>query len=132
MRIGALVEATGVSRRLLRYYEEQGLLRPARQPNGYREYAEADVVTVGRIRALLGAGLPTAVIARILACVHDDGARLVPSGCPGVINHLRREHARIDDAITQLRTSQEALDALLDAALRHSHDAITEGESQVS
>ncbi|MER6343512.1 MerR family transcriptional regulator [Streptomyces sp. NPDC001595] len=126
MRIGALAQATGVSARLLRYYEEQGLLRPVRRPNGYREYAATDIAAVGRIRTLLGAGLPTAVIARILACVPDDSAQPVPSGCPDAIAHLRREHARIDDLMTQLRTSQQALGALLDAALQHPHSEITE------
>jgi DNA-binding transcriptional MerR regulator len=78
VRIGALARETGVSERLLRYYEEQGLLRPARLPNGYREYAESDVTTVAHIRALLDVGLPTTVLARILHCVHDDGERARP------------------------------------------------------
>ena len=64
MRIGVLARETGVSERLLRYYEEQGLLRPARRSNGYREYAASDVVAVSHIRSLLAAGLPTAVIAQ--------------------------------------------------------------------
>lgn len=51
MRIGALERATGVNRRLLRYYEEQGLLRPTRLANGYREYSESDVTSVRHIRA---------------------------------------------------------------------------------
>ncbi|MFF1608874.1 MerR family transcriptional regulator [Amycolatopsis sp. NPDC058278] len=121
MRIGALARRTGVSERLLRYYEEQGLLRPARRANGYREYGEPDIVTVGRIRALLAAGLPTTVIAQILHCVHTDGERLVPEPCPDMVTHLRREHARIDEAIGQLRASQRALGALLTAA-QEQHD----------
>jgi DNA-binding transcriptional MerR regulator len=48
MRIGELSRRTGVNERLLRYYEEQGLLRPDRLPSGYRVYAESDVQTVGR------------------------------------------------------------------------------------
>ena len=59
MRIGALAERTGVSRRLLRYYEEQGLITPSRTLNGYREYAEAHVYVVLQITGLLDAGLPT-------------------------------------------------------------------------
>lgn len=41
MRIKQLSERTGVSSRLLRYYEEQGLLRPRREENGYRDYEES-------------------------------------------------------------------------------------------
>ncbi|WP_336216272.1 MerR family transcriptional regulator [Nonomuraea sp. LPB2021202275-12-8] len=120
MRIGDLVHATGVNRRLLRYYEEQGLLRPLRLANGYREYAESDVAAVRHIRALLAAGLPTAVIARLLHCVHDDGERLVASACPGVITHLRRERHRIAEAINRLQSSQDALDTMITVALRQS------------
>ncbi|GLY88725.1 MerR family transcriptional regulator [Actinoallomurus iriomotensis] len=117
MRIGALAQRTGVSRRLLRYYEEQGLLRPRRLANGYREFAESDVTAVRHIRDLLAAGLPTTVIARLLDCVHDDGERLVPSSCPGMVTDLRRERHRIAEAITRLQSSQQALDTMLAAAL---------------
>jgi DNA-binding transcriptional MerR regulator len=116
MRIGDLAHETGVSRRLLRYYEEQGLLRPVRLVNGYREYTQADIATVRHIRAMLAAGLPTAVIARVLHCVHGDDALVVPSGCPAFIEDLRRERVRIAETITQLQSSQGMLDAMLDAA----------------
>jgi DNA-binding transcriptional MerR regulator len=44
MKIGELAERTGVSRRLLRYYEEQGPITSSRRAfNGYREYAEPHV-----------------------------------------------------------------------------------------
>lgn len=36
MRVGEIVRRIGVSERLLRYYEEQGLLHPDRLPSGYR------------------------------------------------------------------------------------------------
>jgi DNA-binding transcriptional MerR regulator len=114
MRIGALEDATGVSRRLLRYYEEQGLLRPTRLANGYRDYSEADVATVRRIRLLLAAGLPTAVINPILDCFHDDGGgRMTSSGCAGVITHLHRERARIAEEIERLQASHQALESML-------------------
>ncbi|MFI7640243.1 MerR family transcriptional regulator [Nonomuraea sp. NPDC049400] len=113
MRIGDLAHRTGVSRRLLRYYEEQGLLRPVRMPNGYREYGEPDVAAVRHIRTMLAAGLPTAVIARLLDCVHDDGDRMVPTACPGMVSNLRRERERISATIEQLQTSQRALDTML-------------------
>ncbi|WP_327129471.1 MerR family transcriptional regulator [Streptomyces sp. NBC_01727] len=83
MRIGDISRETAVSRRLLRYYEEQGLLQPKRRTNGYREYTESDIVAVRHIRVLLAAGLPTTVIARILHCIRDDGEGVVPSGLSG-------------------------------------------------
>jgi DNA-binding transcriptional MerR regulator len=115
MRIGALARQTGVSERLLRYYEEQRLLRPHRLPSGYREYTDTDVATVRHIRALLAAGLPTSVIAEVLPCVLDDGDRMVPT-CPDMVGHLRRERARITETITQLETSRQLLDTVLAAA----------------
>ncbi|WP_407566456.1 MerR family transcriptional regulator [Streptomyces sp. 184] len=118
MRIGELAHRTGVSRRLLRYYEEQGLLRPVRLPNGYREYTDGDVAAVRHIRVLLDAGLRTAVIARVLHCVGDDGAahRLTTTGCPGVVARLSREHARITADIDRLDHSRQVLAALLGTA----------------
>ncbi|WP_129840925.1 MerR family transcriptional regulator [Streptomyces sp. RFCAC02] len=117
MRIGDVVRRTGVSQRLLRYYEEQGLLRPARLPNGYREYTEADVATVHRVRTLLDAGLGTAVIARLLDCVHEDGDVMALSSCPGTIGRLRREQARIAGEVARLQASHRALGTLLAATL---------------
>ncbi|GGP35288.1 MerR family transcriptional regulator [Saccharothrix coeruleofusca] len=115
MRIGEMVRRTGVSERLLRYYEEQGLLAPERLPSGYRVYREADVDAVRRIRALLTAGLPTAVIARVLPCVRDDGERLVPT-CSTLVAQLRRERERITSVIEQLQVSRGMLDEVIDAA----------------
>ncbi|MGW8888377.1 MerR family transcriptional regulator [Streptomyces sp. NPDC055749] len=122
MRIGDLARETGVSRRLLRYYEEQGLLSPVRLDNGYREYAEADVAGVRNIRAMLAAGLSTAVIAKLVHCVRDKAELRVPSGCPTFIGELRRERTRITDAITQLESSRRILDAVLDTAPREVSD----------
>ncbi|MCQ4206909.1 MerR family transcriptional regulator [Streptomyces longispororuber] len=116
MRIGDLAHETGVSRRLLRYYEEQGLLRPVRSDNGYREYADADVAMVRHIRTLLAAGLSTAVIGRVVHCVRDKDELTVPPGCPTFIGELQREHARITETISQLESSRRMLDAVLDTA----------------
>ncbi|HET6257948.1 MAG TPA: MerR family transcriptional regulator [Pseudonocardia sp.] len=112
MRIGALASRTGVSQRLLRYYEEQGMLEPARLPSGYREYSEADVGTVRRIRSLLAAGLTTSVIAQILPCAREETDRLVPV-CPELAARLNGERARLTSTITQLQNSRRILDGVL-------------------
>ncbi|RSN61934.1 MerR family transcriptional regulator [Actinomadura sp. WAC 06369] len=115
MRIGELSRRTGVHERLLRYYEEQQLLRPERRPSGYREYGEADVETVRRIRCLLAAGLGTATIAKILPCLRDEDERLVPT-CSDLLADLCRERERITQAITDLEISRAALDTVIAAA----------------
>jgi DNA-binding transcriptional MerR regulator len=115
VRIGELSRRTGVHERLLRYYEEQSLLRPERRPSGYREYGEGDVDTVRRIRSLLAAGLNTATIATVLPCLRDDGEHLVPT-CSDLLADLTKERERITRAITDLQSSRAALDKVIAAA----------------
>ncbi len=117
MLIGELSNLTGVSRRMIRYYEQQGLLASDRTTNGYRRYDDQAPAVVGHIRNLLAAGLPTATIAGLLQCVHGDPAQPVLSGCPGMVNGLQAERARIAAEISRLSTSQEVLDILLEAAV---------------
>ncbi|MEV5886693.1 MerR family transcriptional regulator [Streptomyces sp. NPDC052020] len=114
MRIGDLSRRTGVSVRLLRYYEEQGLLRPVRRPSGYREYREDDVRTVRNIRTLLGAGLSTRTIAALLPCMVDDGRMLAPA-CSGTLSDLQRERERIDRAVADLQAARAVLDTIVTA-----------------
>lgn len=66
MKIGDLAELTGVPPRMLRYYEQQGLLEPRRSPNGYRDYTVADVDRVEMIRYLIQSGLPTRLVRSVL------------------------------------------------------------------
>ncbi|WP_306189644.1 MerR family transcriptional regulator [Streptomyces sp. MK5] len=101
-----------MSRRSLRYYEEQGLLAPTRLPNGYREYDEHSVTVVRRIQILLSAGLGTSAVAEILPCTIDD--TVVLSGrCPELIDGLANERRRIDAAIDDLIAARDILDSLV-------------------
>ncbi len=109
-----------MSERLLRYYEEQGLLHPARLPSGYQVYAESDVDQVRRIRTLLSAGLPTTLIAQVLPCVRGGGGRLVP--CAGLVADLARERARIDARMDDLVASRRVLDAMITAGETEPYD----------
>ncbi|MFG2736311.1 MerR family transcriptional regulator [Streptomyces harbinensis] len=115
MRIGELSRRTGVSERLLRYYEEQGLLHPYRRPSGYREYQEGDVDVVRRIRTLLSAGLPTVLIAEVLPCMRDDGQKLIPT-CAEMLDDLHNSRARLSSVIDELSASRAVLDEVIAAA----------------
>ena len=53
LKIQELSQATGVSAKTIRFYEESGVLPPPpRKPNGYREYDQTDV---DRLRLVAGA-----------------------------------------------------------------------------
>src|SRR5260221_7001249 len=68
-RIGEFSRIARVSMRLLRYYDEIGLLRPVRTDpsNGYRYYAAAQLSELNRILVLRELGLTLEQIARALA-----------------------------------------------------------------
>ena len=48
---------SGVPRANIRYYEAQGLLTPQRAKNGYREYSEADLAVLEKIKLLRRLGV---------------------------------------------------------------------------
>lgn len=50
MTIKELEARTGMTRANIRFYEQEGLLSPARLPNGYRDYSEADAATLEKIK----------------------------------------------------------------------------------
>ncbi|MFF5424184.1 MULTISPECIES: MerR family transcriptional regulator [unclassified Streptomyces] len=111
MRIGELARETGVTVRLLRYYEEQGLLASARTPGGQRVYGSDAPAVVRRIRALLAAGLPTRVIAEVLACVCGSEAEIEPCLSPLLVARLDEIDARIEN----LQGARSSLAALVAA-----------------
>ncbi|MFD0409255.1 MerR family transcriptional regulator [Kitasatospora sp. NPDC127116] len=122
MRIGELARLTGVSTRLLRYYEEQGLLRPDRTAAGHREYGEQDTVRVWQIRSLLAAGLSTRIIVELLPCA--TGPVPVLEACPELLATLHDELADLDARIEDLSRSRRALSHCLATARDsgHAHD----------
>lgn len=107
MRIGELVRHTGASHRMLRYYEQQGLLCAQRSGNGYREYGPDAPATVAQIRGLLAAGIPTHVIRDILPCARGTGPTLIL--CPDLRAILRAELAGLESRIDCLRQNRDAL-----------------------
>lgn len=114
MLIGELAQRTGVATRLLRYYEEQGLLHPRRGTNGYRSYPEAAVARVARIRDLLAAGLNTDEIADLLPCAEHDGP---VQACEKSVRIMADRTAELDRRIADLDRQRAHLAAQLDASL---------------
>ena len=115
MRIGELAERSGASRRLLRYYEEQGLIFPTRGTNGYRDYDERYVDRVAQIRGLLDAGLPTRIIKELLPCLDKPRGIYLPNPSRRTIATLERERDRMTARIESLTTNRDAIAEYLEA-----------------
>lgn len=52
MKIKQVEELVGITKKNIRFYEEQGLLQIERAENGYREYHQKDVIRLQEIKLL--------------------------------------------------------------------------------
>ena len=105
---------------MLRYYEEQGLLRPGREGNGYRCYGPGTVELVQQIRGLLDAGLTTDIVRRILPFLEHPGEIAVHPRCPPETAALLQEEAeRIQCRIDCLARNRDAIRGYLDGIRQH-------------
>ena len=119
MKIGELSSRTGVSRRRLRYYEDQGVLASDRAENGYREYDHRAVERVVQVRGLLKSGLPVRIIRQILPCLDVPGILVCQSkATPEIVDAIAAEHDRISARIESLEQSREAVALYLIAVRR--------------
>ena len=59
MKINEVEALVGITKKNIRFYEEQGLLKPGRNSqNGYREYGEPEVELLRQIKLLRKLGVP--------------------------------------------------------------------------
>lgn len=111
LRVGDLAAQTGVSPRLLRHYENEGILPAQRSSTGQRLFTSSAVEQVQHIRQLLDAGLPIRIIRELIGCIHEPG-RLEPCAVPVLIEHLEGYDARI----AALVGTRDSLQGLIDSS----------------
>ena len=120
MKIGELASRAGTAPRLVRYYEQQGLLAPKREANGYRSYTDEDVDRLSQIVGLVQSGLPTRLVKALLDL--QDAAAADHPTCPRTVAELMAsELAGIEDRIRCLSQSR---DTILDVLVRTEHEAL--------
>ena len=104
---------SGVARANIRYYEAEGLLHPNRAENGYRDYSEADLVVLEKIKLLRRLGVTIEELKALtsggaaLSAVLDRrlADELAESAPPHAVQDRPRER-RVDE--NRRRTAGEA------------------------
>ena len=72
MNIGEAAKATGISAKMIRYYEDSGLIGPvARTASGYRVYGPRDIHTLGFIKRSRDMGFSVERIGELLQLWRD-------------------------------------------------------------
>ena len=127
MKINQAAELAGITSKNIRFYENQGLIAPARDSsNGYRDYSMEDVEQLCRIKLLRMLGISCENIRRLQSgeldfdtCMDDRMAELEKTSSN--IEHMKtmcRMLQRDSDKVVEHTKSHEDRDVLLtDAAL---------------
>lgn len=111
LNIGQAARATGVSAKMIRHYEEIGLLPPApRSFSGYRQFSDADLHTLRFIRQARQLGFGMDQIRTLLDLWRDQSR---PSG---EVKALAESHiVALDQRIAELRRMRATLATLAHA-----------------
>ncbi|MGV6875561.1 Cu(I)-responsive transcriptional regulator [Pseudochelatococcus sp. B33] len=110
MNIGAAARASGVSAKMIRYYEQTGLIPPAgRTASGYRDYSASDVHVLRFIRRARDLGFSVAEINELLELWRDRSRRSAD------VKRVARVHiAELRQKIENLKQMADTLQALAD------------------
>jgi len=109
MKIGEVAKKVGAPTRMLRYYEQQGLIQASRSTNGYRDYSDEQVQHARHVRALVEAGLSTRMI-KIVLNIEAPAGQDQPDECNrSLAEELARELRVVENRIVCLEKSRDAV-----------------------
>lgn len=101
MKINEVEALAGITKKNIRFYEEQGLLSPRRNPeNGYRDYGDGEVQVLRQIKLLRKLDVPI------------DEIRLMLQGSHTVADGMRRHLISLERSQRNLRQAMELCQAL--------------------
>ncbi|HRO27592.1 MAG TPA: Cu(I)-responsive transcriptional regulator [Luteimonas sp.] len=111
MNIGQASKASGVSAKMIRYYEQNGLLPPAeRSEAGYRIYSDSDIHKLRFVRRARDLGFQIAEISDLLELWNDRSRQSAD------VRRLAQSHiGELRERMERLRQMVDTLEALVDA-----------------
>ena len=103
MKINEVEAQVGITKKNIRFYEEQGLLSPRRNSeNGYRDYGEPEVVILRQIKLLRKLGVPLEEIRNM-----QSGAITLGDGMRRHLVTLEREQHSLEQSMALCRRLKE-------------------------
>jgi len=110
VNIGAAAERSGVSAKMIRYYESIGLVSAARRANGYRDYDDNDVAMLQFVRRTRDLGFSLEEVGALLALWRDRRRSSRD------VRRLAQKHlADIEARMAEMRAVTRTLKRLVDA-----------------
>lgn len=95
----------GLSSYALRYYEQQGLVRPPRNSSGYREYSEADLRRLVFITRMRSSGMTMQDLRRYVS-LSEEGASTEPERRAIMVQQRDRIRQQIRELTLALETTE--------------------------
>lgn len=103
MKINEVEALVGITKKNIRFYEEQGLLSPRRNTeNSYRDYSNDEIQTLFRIKLLRKLGVPIGEIRNML-----KGNHTVADGMCRHLVSLEREQRNLEQTVSLCRQIQD-------------------------
>ncbi|MBD5169712.1 MAG: MerR family transcriptional regulator [Oscillibacter sp.] len=108
MKINEVEALVGITKKNIRFYEEKGLLSPSRNSeNGYRDYGEAEVEALRRIKLMRKLGVPIEEIRRM-----QEGTQTVGDGMRRHLVTLERERKNLEESVRLCELLKERTEPL--------------------
>jgi len=109
MNIGEAAQRSGLPPKTIRYYEDIGLLQPARRANGFRDYGDKDVHELRFIARARGLGFSVEECRHLLGLYRDTGR------ASAEVRETAAAHiATVRSKIAELKSMERTLSSLIE------------------
>jgi len=102
LKINEVEQLVGITKKNIRFYEQEGLLNPGRSDNGYRDYSDADVAVLRQIKLLRKLAVPLEEIRKM-----QSGQLTAADGLQRHMITLQREQENLQHAASLCRRMVE-------------------------